>query len=1122
MALTLKTLPLKSQNTYTEFVELNTNAGSVRKHSGLDFVASQGDEVFATHTGLVLKAGNYGTYGNVVVIKDLTTGESTLYSNLENISVSEGQQISFGQKIAEVADSSYIEGAVLHFEVLPQNLTFAIEINPNPNILGIESIDPSLRRNPRTVIRQSLPNFTRTIQVTKQTVAIVGENKDSESQGNLFLINGDAQVEIKSGDGNDVFVIDFSRSSSGQVVIQDPNLDAVFVINDEINGEGKMIFENRNAVPLRDANGNIIEGRWAIEGGYLLDQEGQDLLISSEANEGNQILIKGFFNSTKQDRFGIKLNQGVEQVQSSSKTFTVPNRVNQNILPTGRDGSFALVQNKSDGLYVSRYNSRGAKIATQKVGNKESSQFSSESISTTGQSVIFEDGRIGVAFASNVVSLSSSGKFSSGSSRLMIALFESNGKYLGNKVLDEKTFVGASQETAYNNARLSPSNFFVDKNSGEIFCSYTSGGSTFFNAKVDSSTQQVDFEIQSGEKPSGRSLETRSYTTATLPTKHIVQGTLSGFTIQSPIFSEITKTQITNIDLENSSEYSFPPFASVNNEPVNDSVNVGQNNTINVRPVANGVLVIDGFAQDTEIKLVDFFQGKVEDMADFIIRNSTVHNLSDNYAEDFYGMGTAAIGKSNSLTSLRRRSVDEQDSNPIQYQGLGDEKYVVLNLPNNQKIIFASTSPERFLELVDNFQQSYVSTTSVATSTPTTPTITTTSVATSTPKTTTSALTLPTTPTLTSQKLTTSQVESSTKPASSITTTSTPQFIGTSTSPKTTNSTPNSNFTTPNLNSTPTFTTQNSTLPTTPTSIANATDPTRTASMIFNLTTAVSTIISTTIAPLLSSTSSQEETTTALATISPNPNPEESASRNASASWIIPVAVLASVATLGFAAYYFKKRSNQVDAADLERGLVNSNNASENGENPNWQQETSFGLQATTAFQPNSLEILQRLVQEVQPEQRTGRTALMRSGAVLETTHGMSVNPNFTQNNQRRRLTPIFHNAAELDDQSQNAGQQRDIFASNLLPPIGESEQEGIQNSNPRQQPRPATASAVHRIRRPAIQEVAAVQLPGATFSIDESGDFVDNDNPQANISPETAAARRLSGANDLNRSSQA
>jgi murein DD-endopeptidase MepM/ murein hydrolase activator NlpD len=94
---------------------------TVRTHYGVDFVAPQGTNVYATGDGFVTFIEHSRTgYGNEIVL-DHKFGFGTRYAHLQTVKVKEGEKIRRGQIIGTVGQTGRATGPHLHYEVLYQN-----------------------------------------------------------------------------------------------------------------------------------------------------------------------------------------------------------------------------------------------------------------------------------------------------------------------------------------------------------------------------------------------------------------------------------------------------------------------------------------------------------------------------------------------------------------------------------------------------------------------------------------------------------------------------------------------------------------------------------------------------------------------------------------------------------------------------------------------------------------------------------------------------------------------------------------------------------------------------------------------------------------------------------------
>ena len=111
-----------------EISELMDGQGGYYGHKGIDIAAVQGAPVYAADDGTVILAEWYYGYGNCVMIDhgDLVT----VYGHLDEISVSDGQQVEAGEAVGTVGSTGYVSGYSLHFEVRSDSSEEAERLNP--------------------------------------------------------------------------------------------------------------------------------------------------------------------------------------------------------------------------------------------------------------------------------------------------------------------------------------------------------------------------------------------------------------------------------------------------------------------------------------------------------------------------------------------------------------------------------------------------------------------------------------------------------------------------------------------------------------------------------------------------------------------------------------------------------------------------------------------------------------------------------------------------------------------------------------------------------------------------------------------------------------------------------
>ncbi len=85
-------------------------------HSGLDIAAAEGTPIRAAADGVVVFAGEGGSYGNMVILRHKDE-YFTIYAHCSKLLVNEGDFVKQGKRIARVGSTGTATGAHLHFEV---------------------------------------------------------------------------------------------------------------------------------------------------------------------------------------------------------------------------------------------------------------------------------------------------------------------------------------------------------------------------------------------------------------------------------------------------------------------------------------------------------------------------------------------------------------------------------------------------------------------------------------------------------------------------------------------------------------------------------------------------------------------------------------------------------------------------------------------------------------------------------------------------------------------------------------------------------------------------------------------------------------------------------------------
>jgi len=113
----------------------------LRGHNGIDLRLTAGRNIYAAHSGIVVRAEFDKGFGNFVAIKSVVDGIITRYGHNERLEVKEGDCVEAGQLIAIGGNTGWSRGAHCHFDlaqidkngnIINQNNGFGGRIDPRP------------------------------------------------------------------------------------------------------------------------------------------------------------------------------------------------------------------------------------------------------------------------------------------------------------------------------------------------------------------------------------------------------------------------------------------------------------------------------------------------------------------------------------------------------------------------------------------------------------------------------------------------------------------------------------------------------------------------------------------------------------------------------------------------------------------------------------------------------------------------------------------------------------------------------------------------------------------------------------------------------------------------------
>lgn len=96
---------------------IHPTKGTYGMHTGVDFSAAGGTNIYASKSGTVITSTMSSAYGNYVVVSH-GSGQATLYAHMSSRAVSAGDYVVQGQTIGYVGTTGWSTGNHLHFEVI--------------------------------------------------------------------------------------------------------------------------------------------------------------------------------------------------------------------------------------------------------------------------------------------------------------------------------------------------------------------------------------------------------------------------------------------------------------------------------------------------------------------------------------------------------------------------------------------------------------------------------------------------------------------------------------------------------------------------------------------------------------------------------------------------------------------------------------------------------------------------------------------------------------------------------------------------------------------------------------------------------------------------------------------
>ncbi|MFH1263394.1 MAG: M23 family metallopeptidase [Pseudomonadota bacterium] len=110
-------LPSRNRLTSQYGPRIDPFAEGIEYHRGIDFRAEYRSEVKAALDGKVIRAGDWGSYGNIVIVEH-PDGYQSRYAHLEKVLVKVGKRVKQGDLLGLAGSTGHSTGTHIHFELI--------------------------------------------------------------------------------------------------------------------------------------------------------------------------------------------------------------------------------------------------------------------------------------------------------------------------------------------------------------------------------------------------------------------------------------------------------------------------------------------------------------------------------------------------------------------------------------------------------------------------------------------------------------------------------------------------------------------------------------------------------------------------------------------------------------------------------------------------------------------------------------------------------------------------------------------------------------------------------------------------------------------------------------------
>lgn len=171
-------------------------------HTGIDITCNN-DDIYSACEGEVVRIGFDNSYGNFIVIKNITDNTYQWYCHLKSIKVYKGTKVTRATKIGVMGATGKVTGKHLHFEIRKSSNSYRDNIDPT-YWLGIEN-----------KVQSGLNSVNYQINNDKQEIKVgdvkkfavrtnVREEPSLDGKAHLFLANTTIEIlqtNVANADG---------------------------------------------------------------------------------------------------------------------------------------------------------------------------------------------------------------------------------------------------------------------------------------------------------------------------------------------------------------------------------------------------------------------------------------------------------------------------------------------------------------------------------------------------------------------------------------------------------------------------------------------------------------------------------------------------------------------------------------------------------------------------------------------------------------------------------------------------------------------------------------------------------------------------------------------------------